>query len=418
MMSREGMEQSSEIKGKHLYLDCFAGIAGDMFLGAMLDLGVPEQHLREGLAQVPLAGYQLQIARDRRMSIEGCDVKVIVNTEGEGHHHGHHSWREIRALLEGSGLEETVKRRALDIFTRIARAEARLHGKSIEEISFHEVGAIDSIVDIVGAALALGYLAPVRITSRPVPLGRGTVSCAHGTFPVPAPAALEILAGAQVTDGGIDAELCTPTGAAIVASCVESFGDLPTGVLVRTGYGAGDNNLTQRPNHLRAILLEPAAPGQAEDAVVIEANIDNMPPEWCGHLMDRMFEAGAKDVWYTPIMMKKGRPAITVSVLCAAYRREDLSALLLEESTTIGLRFYPVGRQVLARRIVEVETPYGLQRIKVALEGQRVVNAAPEFEVCKAAAKKFGVPLKEVSAAAITAFRNLPKKDTLRGRGL
>lgn len=416
MASSEDRAQTA-IRGKHLYLDCFAGIAGDMFLGAMLDLGVPEQHIRAGLAQVPLSGYRLQIARERRRGIEGCDVKVIIEEGGEegGHPHGHRSWREIRELLERSDLEASVKRRALDIFTRIARAEGRIHGMPVEEVSFHEVGAIDSIVDIVGAALALDYLAPALITSRPVPLGHGTVKCAHGVFPVPAPAALEILAGAQVTDGGLDVELCTPTGAAIVASCVESFGELPAGVLIGVGYGAGDSDLEQRPNHLRAILLEPRTSGSAEAMGVIEANIDDMPPEWCGHLTELMFEAGARDVWYTPIVMKKGRPAITLSALCTSSRREQISTVLLEQSTSIGLRFYQVERQTLARRIVEVETPYGRLQIKVALDGQRVINASPEFEICRAAAKRLGVPLKEVYAAAITAFRNLPKGATLEG---
>jgi uncharacterized protein (TIGR00299 family) protein len=402
------MSGSEPIKGKHLHLDCFAGIAGDMFLGAMLDLGVPEVVIREGLGQLEVGEYELRIGRAQRMGIEGCDVKVVVAGSPEQTGHGHRSWRSIRTMIEGSGLTDSVKRRAVDIFGRLAAAEARLHGAEPDRVEFHEVGAVDSIVDIVGAALALDYLAPVKVTSRPVPLGHGTTRCAHGLLPIPAPASLEILAGAAVEDGAADVELCTPTGAAILASCVEAFGQIPAAVLVAAGYGAGDARLSDRPNHLRVVLFEPADPQPAEsEAVVVEANIDNMPAEWCGHLLERLFSAGARDVWYTPIVMKKGRPAICVSSLCAKEALDAVTRVMLTESTTIGLRHFPVGRRTLSRQVIELETRYGILKVKLALDGEVVLNIAPEYEHCRAAAQQFGVPLKEVFAEAMAAYRRV-----------
>ena len=399
----------TELRGKHLYIDCFAGLAGDMFLGAAIDLGLPEEELRQGLAALPVPGYQLQLRRAARMGIEGCDVKVLLDQAKHQHHshdHGHRAWREIREMIAGSELAPGVIQRALEIFGRVARAEAALHGKALDEVHFHEVGAVDSIVDIVGAALALEYLAPARVTSRRVPLGHGYTRCAHGRLPVPSPAALKILEGCQVEDGGAEMELTTPTGAAIVASCADAFGPMPAAAVVASGYGAGDGELDDRPNHLRLVLLEPEPLDEAEqDAVVIEANIDNMAHEWCEHLMERLFAAGARDVWYTPIMMKKGRPAITVSMLCAASRAQDVGATLLAESTTIGMRSYRVGRRTLSRQVVQLQTAYGAVEMKLALDGQRVVNAAPEYRTCKAAADQRGVPLKEVYAAAVAAYR-------------
>ena len=398
---------------RSLYYDCFAGIAGDMFLGAMLDMGVPEPLIREGLAALPLSEFELRVERASRMGIVGTDVKVVVPAphDSDGHAgHFHHSWRGIRGMLESSPLDDGVKRRAVRIFERVARAEGQLHGKPTDEVAFHEVGAVDSVVDIVGAALALEHLQPRRVTSRPVPLGHGTTRCAHGVLPVPSPAAVEILAsvGAAVEDGGVEMELCTPTGAAIVADCVEAFGAIPAARVVAAGYGAGDGSLEDRPNHLRLLLFEPEAPDALDHAaLVVEANIDNMSPELCGHLMDRLFEVGARDVWYTPILMKKGRPALTVSALCADEARGAVETALLSESTTIGLRYSRVGRRVLDRERLTVETAYGPLPVKIALDGERVLNVAPEHDPCRLAARRHGVPLKEVYAEALAAFRRL-----------
>ena len=400
------------LTGKHLHIDCFSGIAGDMFLGACLDLGVPEEVLREGLAALPWGGYKLQIERAVHKGIEGVDLKVIVSGDGEGegdgdgHHHGHRAWKEIRQGIQESSLSDDVKERALAIFTLVAQAEGKVHGVPTDEVHFHEVGAVDSIVDIVGAALCLVHLSPASVSCRTIPLGQGTVRCAHGVLPVPPPATVEILRGAQVETGGAELELCTPTGAAIVQSCAPAFGPLPTGRLLAAGYGAGDRDLPDRPNQLRLILLDPGEPDEAAaSATLIEANVDDMSPEGTGHLSERLFEAGARDVWFTPIVMKKGRPALKISVLCApgdAGRAEDT---LFQESTTIGLRRHTVERRTLSRETVRVSTPHGEVEMKVARDGERVLNAAPEYETCRQLARARGVPLKEIYAAAVAAYR-------------
>lgn len=400
---------SASMRAKHLHLDCFSGVAGDMFLGAMLDLGVPEDAVRSGLATIPLQGYELQVSRTRRMGIEGCDVSVRVDPAAA---QPPRTFGAIRELLRDAGLAPAVLARALDIFTRVARAEAKVHGTSLEEVHFHEVGAVDSIVDIVGAAVALEYLDPVHVSARPVPLGHGSVRCAHGVMPVPAPATLEILVGLPVEDGAAGVELCTPTGAAIVASAVQTFGALPSARLLAVGYGAGDGRLQDRANHLRALLLEPESCDPADERIVVlEANIDNMTAELAGYVVDRLFAAGARDVWLTPIVMKKGRPALTLSALCAEEDRDVLCELVLSESTTIGLRHRLERRRVLARDAVEVRTPYGALPVKVARDGERELSAAPEFEPCREAALHHGVPLKEVMAAAAAAYRELARRD-------
>ncbi len=274
------------------------------------------------------------------------------------------------------------------------------------------MGALDSIVDVVGAAIALEQLSPGQVTCRTIPLGQGTVRCQHGIMPVPPPATVEILKGARVEHGGAEMEMCTPTGAAIVQSCVSSFGKIPAGNLLAWGYGAGDKTLEDRPNHLRLLLVEAEAPDEAEqEATLVEANVDNMSPEGSGYLMERLFEAGARDVWYTPIVMKKGRPALKISVLCAASRLSAVGDMLFAESTTIGLRHYLVDRRTLSREMIKVETPYGEVPIKVARDGERVLNAAPEFEVCRDLAGMNGVPLKEIHAAAVAAYYERSRED-------
>ena len=411
----------SILTGKHLHIDCFSGIAGDMFLGASMDLGVPEALIRAGLALLPWGGYELRVGRAVRKGIEGCNVEVIVDDlrhlhEHEHDHehehvhgHGHRAWKEIRQGIEDSALSDGVKARALDIFGRVARAEGKVHGVPTDEVHFHEVGATDSIVDIVGAAICLAHLAPASVSCRTIPLGQGTVRCAHGVLPVPPPATVEILKGASVETGDAEMELCTPTGAAIVQSCHPAFGPLPRGSLLGVGYGAGDRELPDRPNQLRLLLLDPGDPDPAESrAILLEANVDDMSPEGTGYLMERLFEDGARDVWFTPIVMKKGRPALTISVLCAEADAQRASEMLFSETTTIGLRRHAVDRRTLSRELVLVTTPYGDVQIKVARDGERVLNVAPEFESCREAARRNGVPLKEVHAAAASAYRATP----------
>jgi hypothetical protein len=303
-------------------------------------------------------------------------------------------------------LGAATRARALDMFDRVARAEAKLHGRAVADIAFHEVGAIDSIVDIVGTAAALAWLAPVAVTCTSVAMGHGTLRCAHGVLPVPAPAALEILreAGGVMASGGLPRELCTPTGAAILAHAVTAWAPAVTGRALAIGWGAGDVELADRANVVRATLIAPSAAPAAAGLWRIEANIDDMNPELCAHAADAAFAAGAVDVWWAPITMKKGRPALQVGALAPTAARDAVIAALLTETTTIGVRFDLVERRVLERRTHEVATGYGPIAMKVgALDGAEV-NAAPEFESCRAAAQRTGAPLKAIYAAAIAAW--------------
>ena len=416
----------SELQGTELYFDCFSGIAGDMTLGALLDLGVPEAAVRAELERLPVRGYRLTRERVRRGALMGTKIQVLVDEhehehehehhehEHEPHHHhdprhshgGHHPhthYRDIRAMLE-KHLGGDVLARALAIFERIAAVEARMHGVSVADVAFHEVGAIDSIVDIVGAAAALAWLRPSRVTSRRVPLGGGSVDTAHGRLPVPAPATLELLAGAEVEAGG-DSELTTPTGAGILAASVSAYGVMPPLRVIGVGWGAGDREIADRPNLLRVVagIRPEALPGATDEIAVVEANIDDMNPELCEPLLEALFGAGAVDAWFTPIVMKKSRPALTVAALCPPEVRDHVAAALLRESTTIGVRFSTRQRLVLPRRIVEVDTPWGKVPVKVAGEGDSA-NAAPEYEACRAVAATAGVPVKRVYLAALAAF--------------
>jgi uncharacterized protein (TIGR00299 family) protein len=409
----------SELIGAELYFDCFDGIAGDMTLGALLDLGVPESAVRGELDKLPVKNYRLTRERVKRGALVGTKIHVLVDEEHphaqhhhgderhehghEHHHHQHTHYRDIKAMLE-QHLGGDVLRRALAIFDRIAIVEARLHGVTVEEVAFHEVGAVDSIVDIVGAAAALAWLKPSRMSSRRVPLGGGTVDTAHGRLPVPAPATLELLAGAEVEAGG-DTELTTPTGAGILAASVEAYGAMPPMRVVGVGWGAGDRERGDRPNLHREVAggRAPRAEAATDEVAVVEANIDDMNPELCEPLLEALFAAGAVDAWFTPIVMKKSRPALTVAALCPPSVRDAVAAALLRESTTIGVRFSTRERHVLPRRLVDVDTPWGKVPVKVAGDGD-AANAAPEYEACRELAAAAGVPVKRVYLAALAAF--------------
>ncbi len=327
--------------------------------------------------------------------------------EAHGRGHAHHHYADIRARLLAAGLGPAVLARALDMFDRVARAEAKLHGTTVDAVAFHEVGAIDSIVDIVGTAAALAWLAPTAVTCSEVAMGHGTLRCAHGVLPVPAPAALEILreAGGVMTSGGVARELTTPTGAAILAHAVTAWTPAPTGAAVAVGWGAGDMELADRANVVRITAI---APRVVADALWrLEANIDDMSPELAAHAIDAALAAGAVDAWWTPITMKKGRPALLFAALAPDGARDRVVAAVLRETTSIGIRFDRVDRTMLARAQVRVETEYGPIAIKVARDDAgNVVNAAPEHDDCAAAASRAGAPLKDVYAAAVAAWRS------------
>jgi len=411
------------VKGLHLHLDCPSGIAGDMTLAALIDAGVPVDVIGDALDAIGAGRGRLGVARVTKRGIAAVDVKVDVSVgagdrlelapragRGQGvrvapdDHHDHVPYTEIRRRLVAAPLTDDTRRRALDMFERVARAEATIHGSTVDTVAFHEVGAIDSIVDIVGTAAALAWLAPASVSCTEVAMGHGTIQCAHGVLPVPSPAALEILraCGGVMTDGGVARELCTPTGAAILAAAVTTWGPAPTGTPVAVGWGAGDAELADRANVVRAVVIRPAGP--AAPLWRIEANIDDMNPELCGHAAEAAFAAGAVDAWWTPITMKKGRPALLFAALAPGDRRDAVVAAILRETTTIGVRFDPVERKVLAREVVEVATAHGPIRVKVARDGDEVVNAAPEHDDCVAAAQRDGVPLKQVYAAVQAAY--------------
>ena len=374
-----------------LYFDCFAGISGDMNLAAMLDLGVPQAHLRAELARLALSGYSLSVTRDARKGITGTRVDVVV---AESSHHHHRAWSDIRALIEASVLSAAVKARATDIFQRLAEAEARVHGTAVDEVHFHEVGAIDSIVDIVGAAICLEHLAPARVVASSVELGGGFVKSQHGMLPVPAPATAILLTGVPTRSGAVPFEMTTPTGAAILAHSVGSFSDDKRFVTRKVGYGIGHRD-TEIPNVLRLFLAD--ADGlRTEEARLVECNIDDMNPEISTHLFDLLFEAGASDVFFTPIVMKKSRPAVTLSVLCPPALEAPLVEVILRETTTFGLRTTTVSKTAIEREERMVTTSLGDVRVKIGKVRGKALKAKPEFEDCRRIARERGIPLREV----------------------
>ena len=322
-----------------------------------------------------------------------------------GHHgHGHHSLSEIFALIDRSSLSSDGKARAGSLFERLARAEASIHDMPIERVHLHEVGAIDSIVDIVGAVFGMAWLGATTIVSSPVNVGSGTVRCAHGVFPVPAPATALLLKGVPIYAGGVATELTTPTGALLVTEYAGAFGDLPPMRVAAVGYGAGDKDFEGHPNVLRLLVGEAAAAGASDRIVALECEIDDMNPQLFGPLMDRLYAAGALDVYYAAVQMKKNRPGTLVTVIAPPERRDELSGVLFTDTTTLGVRHREMYRERLDREIRTLETPAGPIRFKIARRAGAVVNAAPEFEDCARAAAERGLPIKEVQAIAVKAW--------------
>jgi len=386
---------------KILYYDCFAGISGDMNLGAMFDLGVDRQYLLKELGKLSVGAYQLKVSRDKRGGITGTKVDVVVPSKSAGHHVHERTFSDIARLIQQSKLSAGVRKISLDIFTRLARAEAKIHGHKIEKVHFHEVGAIDSIVDIVGAAVCLDYLKVDKVVSSPVQLGSGVIHCSHGTLPVPAPATVEVLQGIPVKTGLVPFEATTPTGAAIIASTAASFTEKLDFTPLKIGYGLGSKN-SSVPNVLRLLLGEVSAKSEKADdteigeAVMIECNIDDMNPELYEPLMQLLFAKGASDVFFTPIIMKKSRPAITVSVLCDAGKQKAMEQVLWLNSSTFGLRSYKVSKAMLKRETEKVKTKYGEVTVKKGYLNGRVIKAKPEYEDCRKLAKDNGVSIQDI----------------------
>ncbi len=382
-----------------LLLEPVGGLAGDMFLAAALDLGVDRHALEAQLATLALPGWHLEVARAERHGMAGTHLRVVVEAPEA---HPHRGYRAIQALVRDSGLSTGAKVTALEVFRRLAEAEARVHGVSLDALHFHEVGAVDSIVDICGAAVALELLGSPAVRCTPPALGSGLVRIAHGVVPVPVPAVLELLKGWPVRFEG-EGELVTPTGAALLAA-LATVGPPPELVLERVGVGVGTRDWSDRPNVLRASLGQSAPLAAPAELTVLECNLDDCSPQVLGALVDTLLARGALDAWVAPVVMKKGRPGHLVGVLAAAASRAALVEVLLEESTTLGVRQTPVTRTALERRWEPVATAYGEVRIKLGLRGERVLNAAPEFEDCRTLAERAGVPVKVVLAAAAAAW--------------
>jgi uncharacterized protein (TIGR00299 family) protein len=378
---------------KILYFDCFAGISGDMTVGALIDLGVPLSFLKEELACLPISrsGYSLSAEETFRRGIRAAKFSVHV-TEDQPHRH----YSDIAGMIEQSSLTAEVKLKAERIFRRLAEAEAKVHGVELDHVHFHEVGALDSIIDIVGTALCLQYLGIEELYASALPLGSGYVETAHGRLPVPAPATAELLRGIPVHSELGAGERVTPTGAAILAALCSGFGAPPPFTITEVGNGAGDRDFPDTPNILRVMLGEKTSHLPGDEIRVLETHIDDMNPEILGFLMDRLMAAGALDVVFSPLQMKKNRPGVCVTILSPPTLLEKLSRMILTETSAIGVRHYPATRLKLLRSLEERDTSLGRVQVKVIRDDATLVRVAPEFEECRRIAEARGIPLQEV----------------------
>ena len=451
---------------KTLYLDLFSGISGDMFLGALLDLGVEFELLERELRKLDLAGYHLHAARRQKNGIEGVKLDVHLEEEAHAHPapaaspahphehdhdhphdhdhghahdhdhghahphehghshaqepraHAHHSghqhgrnFAEIKQLIADSPYSDWVKQKATAIFYRVAVAEGKVHGRLPDQVHFHEVGAVDSIVDIVGACLGLEMLGKPRVLASEITEGTGWIECAHGRFPIPAPATLEILSArrAPLRQCNETSELVTPTGAALLAELAESFGPLSGLAPERIGYGLGTRDHPSRPNVLRAVLCEPQSTAhdwETDRVAVLQTNLDDLSPEILGRVLQRALDEGALDVFHTAVQMKKNRPGVLLTLLCAEAETEKFAAFLLRETSAFGVRFHTAERRKLQREFARVETPLGPIAVKFGKLDGEVLQAAPEYESCRQAAEATGQPLRRVYEAALRALQS------------
>ncbi len=424
-----------------LYFDCFSGASGDMVLGALIDAGVPLADVRRALGSLaidPEAVWTDQVSRAgvraTKFCVRGEDPVAAhahhhehahAHAHGHGHshahshdhhhhdhapghaaghHHAHRTLAEIARLIEGSALSPSGKTRAKELFQQLGAAEAAIHGTTLDEVHLHEVGALDSIIDIVGAVHAIESLGVDRVVASPLNVGSGTIRSAHGVYPVPAPATLRLLNGVPIYAGSQQAEMVTPTGALLVAGYADEFGVIPRMKLNAVGYGAGSRDFTETPNVLRVLIGEADATSASASVVVIEADIDDMNPQIFGVVMDGLLAQGALDVYYTPIQMKKNRPGVLLTVVAPPEARERLTAAIFRETTTIGVRYREMARECLDREDTTVQTPLGAVRVKVARRNGQILNASPEFEDCARIARERNIPVKEVQALAIKAF--------------
>jgi uncharacterized protein (TIGR00299 family) protein len=435
-----------------LYVDCFSGISGDMFVGALTDLGVAPSVFEWELTKIALEDHHLHFERQQRKGIAGVKFgvhagAVHVHSEhehhedhdhqhehdhGDGHHHGHvhhehadsldksslehaadeqelvptvhRTYRDIVQLIDESDLSDFTKKHSLGVFRRLAVAEAKIHGCSIDDVHFHEVGALDSIVDIVLACVGIESLGVAEIHFSHLVDGQGSIHCAHGEYPIPSPATIEILAGLPLSQIAVPFELITPTGAALVAEFQNSVGTFPAIRPTKTGYGLGSRDLPERANVLRAILAEKIASSGPERLVEVQATIDDMTPELLGAAIDKIRETGAAEAFFSPVQMKKSRPGILLTTLCRPDQLAEVQEIILRHTSTFGVRYREVDRLALERTFVSVTTPYGVLAIKLGMLRGEVIQVAPEFEDCRKAAEIAGVPIKTVYDAALQGY--------------
>jgi len=395
---------------KTLYFDCFAGASGDMILGALVAAGVEPRDLIEQLSYLNVSGWKIDFEKVDRSGISSTYAHVQT-----AHEHAHRHLGDILKIIYDSGLNQQVKDRAALIFSRLAEAESHVHNQPVEKIHFHEVGAIDAVIDVCGAAIGFDLLGIEKFISSPLRVGFGMAQMAHGRFPIPPPAVAELLKGKPIYAGDIEGEFVTPTGAAIITTVCDRFETIPPMRIAASGYGAGTRNPNGFPNALRLLIGEVAETGiEDENLLMIETNIDDMSPQVFGHVIDRALELGALDCFLTNTQMKKNRPGILVSILCRPGDREKFLQLLFSETTTIGARSYEVHRRALARETIRVDTQFGPIDVKVARGSNGAVNVMPEFEQCRRAASAAKVPLRKVQAAAIDAFEAGSNRTTAR----
>jgi pyridinium-3,5-bisthiocarboxylic acid mononucleotide nickel chelatase len=414
-------EDGSVMRPTHnriIYIEPFSGISGDMMLGALLDLGVDFARLQERLKLLPIGGYRLEVKKCMRSGIQATKFDVQcepgASSPHNHHHHSqneahqHHGFADIRVLIESSALSSWVKEKSIEAFRRLAEAEGKIHAQPAEKVHFHEVGAIDSIVDIVGSMIAIEELLPARFLCSAVNVGQGTLECRHGTYPVPGPAAQELLTGIPTYSNSVQGELTTPTGAALLATLVDSFACRPAMIVRSSGYGAGSRETPGNANVLRLTLGEETLIQQTEfpgeQVAVIESTIDDMNPQVYGFFQEKALAEGALDVYATPIQMKKNRPGLKITVVCALHQIEDLTQLIFRETTTIGVRCLVAQRSTLPREFQQVWTEFGEVKIKVSSYKGRRMNYNPEYEDCRRLALEKGVAIKQVMAAAMRAY--------------
>ena len=373
------------------YFDCFSGISGDMILGALIDAGLDIEELKSELKKLKLTGYDISTKRTEKKGISGTKFEVIVL---EKHQERHLS--DIFEIIEHSSLDRKIKNKAKDVFSALAKVEAEIHNQPVEKVHFHEVGAIDALIDIVGVMIGMQRLNIEQVVASKLHVGTGFVQCAHGTLPVPAPATLKLLSNVPIYSTGIENELVTPTGAAIITTLCENFGDIPSMKVEKIGYGAGSRDLPI-PNMLRVLIGDSKIELIEDRVLLLETNIDDMNPQFYDYVMEVLFQKGAKDVFLTPIHMKKNRPGVILSVISPLNKKDELLDVLFAETTTLGIRISEIiKRQKLERKIETVDTQFGKVNVKISFTGGKIRDIVPEYEECKKIAQKYQLPIKQV----------------------